>query len=211
MNVRTFFTIAGVATAFALGGLVACAPASTPIPPSPPTTVPLPPAPTVSLAPLPTTVPPSPAAGTTPGSIPVTGASATATPGGPTNALIRVARIQGFGLFLADNAGRTLYAFANDTKDASNCSGNCTQNWPPFTAQTAPQVESPLNATLVTMVARQDGTIQVSYDGHPLYYYSGDMNPGDVKGHGIGNVWHVLSPRGSPMTNPPPPTATSAP
>jgi predicted lipoprotein with Yx(FWY)xxD motif len=195
INVRMLFATTGIVVVLALSGLAACAPAVTPIP----------------LPPLPTTVPTRPAAVATAASIPVTGASATATPGGPANALIRVARIQGFGLFLADNAGRTLYAFANDTKDVSNCSGSCAQNWPPFTAQTAPQVESPLNATLVTMVTRQDGTMQVSYDGHPLYYYSGDMNPGDVKGHGVGNVWHVLSPRGSPMTNPPPPTATSAP
>jgi predicted lipoprotein with Yx(FWY)xxD motif len=204
MNVRTLFACTCAAVVFTLGGLAACAPAPTPIPPPPsPTTVP---------PPSPTAMPPTPAAAaSTPASIPVTGASATATPGGPANALIRVARIQGFGLFLTDNVGITLYAFAKDTNDVSNCSGNCTQTWPPFTAQSAPQVDSPLNATLVTMVTRQDGTMQVSYDGHPLYYYSGDKIAGDVKGHGIGNVWHVLSPRGSPMTNPPPPTATSAP
>jgi predicted lipoprotein with Yx(FWY)xxD motif len=195
MNVRSLFANTCGPAMFLLVGLVACAPAATPIPPPPP----------------PTVVPPSPAAALTPPSIPVTGASATATPGGPATALIRVARIQGFGLFLTDNAGRTLYAFAKDTKDASNCTDTCVQNWPPFTAPSEPQVDSPLNATLVTMVARQDGTMQVSYDGHPLYYYSGDRNLGDVKGHGIGNVWHVLSPKGSPMTNPPPPTATTAP
>jgi len=214
MNVRTIFISAGVVVMLALGGLAACAPAATPIPPPPPpttTSLPLPPPSPMTASLPPTTMPPTPSAAGTRALIPVTGASATSTPGGPANALIRVARIQGFGLFLTDNANRTLYAFANDTKDASNCTGNCTQNWPPFTAQSAPQVDSPLNATLVTMVTRQDGTMQVSYDGHPLYYYSGDMNPGDVKGHGIGNVWHVLSPRGSPMTNPPPPTATSAP
>ena len=209
MNVRPLFAVTGVVV-LALGGLAACAPAATPIPPPLPTTSLLS-LPTTMPSIPPTTVPPSPAAGTTPGSIPVTGASATSTPGGPANALIRVARIQGFGLFLTDNAGRTLYAFANDTKDVSNCAGNCAQNWPPFTVKSAPQVDSPLNATLVTMVTCSDGSMQVSYDGHPLYYYSGDMNPGDVKGHGIGNVWHVLSPRGSPMTNPAPPTATSAP
>ncbi|MCL4393531.1 MAG: hypothetical protein M1482_01745 [Chloroflexi bacterium] len=48
----------------------------------------------------------------------------------------------------------------------------------------------------------------MTYDGHPLYYYAGDKSPGDVKGHGIGGLWHVLSPRGNPMTNAAPPTAT---
>lgn len=190
MNVRALFVIACAASVLALAGLVACAPAA---PPNP------------------TTAAPGPVAGTTPAGIPVTGAKATATPGGPANSLIKVARIQGFGLFLTDDAGRTLYAFAKDTNNASSCTGTCVQNWPPFTAVSAPQVDSPLDAKLVTLITRDDGTMQVSYDGHPLYYYSGDKNLGDVKGHGIGNVWHVLSPRGSPMTNPPPPTATTAP
>ena len=53
------------------------------------------------------------------------------------------------------------------------------------------------NATL----KRADGITQGQNDTHPLYYYSSDKNPGDFKGHGVGGVWHVLSPRGSPMTN----------
>ena len=211
MNVRLLFASTFVAGVVVLGGLAACAPTATPVPPPPPPTNVLLPSPTAIPSPLPTTPPPSPAAATTSGSIPVTGASATATPGGPANALIRVARIQGFGLFLTDNAGRTLYGYANDTSDASNCTGNCAQNWPPFTAQSAPAVDGSFTPPTVTLVARQDGTSQVSYDGHPLYYYSGDKNPGDVKGHNLGNVWHVLSPRGSAMTNPPPPTATTMP
>jgi predicted lipoprotein with Yx(FWY)xxD motif len=46
--------------------------------------------------------------------------------------------------------------------------------------------------------------LQAEYDGHPLYFYAADKNPGEIKGHGVGNVWHVLSPRGSPMLNPAP-------
>jgi predicted lipoprotein with Yx(FWY)xxD motif len=199
-DTRKLFAGAGIALSLLLTALASCTPSQAQPAPFPTAAAPVLAASTSS--------PAVPGAVRTPGGIPVTGTNPTATPGGPANSLIKVARIQGFGLFLTDDAGRTLYAFANDTKDTSNCSGDCARTWPPFIAPGAPQVDSPLNAALVTMVTRQDGTMQVSYDGHPLYYYSGDKNSGDVKGHGLGEVWHVLSPRGSPMTNPPPPTAT---
>lgn len=193
---RSFCASSGAAILLALLGLAACAPAAAPVSPTLAPTATAPAAASATpVAALPVATP------VTTAPIPVTGATA----------MIKVARIQGFGLFLTDNAGRTLYAFANDTKDTSNCTGNCVQNWPPFTAQSIPQGDTGINATLLGMITRPEGTTQVTYDGHPLYYYSGDKNPGDVKGHGIGNVWHVLSPRGNPMTNPPPPTATSTP
>ncbi len=118
------------------------------------------------------------------------------------NAAVKITRVQGFGLFLTDNAGRTLYAYAKDAKDTSSCTGKCLQNWPPFIAAAIPQAPSNINASLLTLFKRPDGTLQVEYDGHPLYYFAGDKNPGDIKGQGIGNVWHVLSPRGNPMMNP---------
>jgi predicted lipoprotein with Yx(FWY)xxD motif len=114
---------------------------------------------------------------------------------------IKLARVQGFGLFLTDEMDRTLYAFDKDVKDASNCTGNCLTTWPPYIVRGVPQALQGINATLVTTFARADGTTQAQYDVHPLYYYSGDKNPGDFKGHGVGNLWHVLSPRGSTMTN----------
>ncbi len=140
-----------------------------------------------------------------PAAPPVTASSSSA------NAAIKVVRVQGFGLFLTDAAGRTLYAFTKDTKDSSNCTGSCLQNWPPFVAPAIPQAPSNINPSLLTMLHRSDGTTQVEYDGHPLYYYSGDTAPGDVKGQGIGNAWHVLSPRGNPMLNPYAPSATATP
>ncbi len=138
--------------------------------------------------------------------------TAAAAPGGAAaEAAVKVARIQGFGLFLTDNDDRTLYAYANDTKDTSNCTGNCIQNWPPFIAHATPQAPSNINPSLLTTFKRPDGTLQVEYDGRPLYYFVGDKKPGDVKGQNVGNVWHVLSPRGNPMLNPFAPSATSTP
>ncbi len=166
----------------AIAGLAACAPAATPTPPTP--------VPTQAPAPAPTTA-----------------ANSSSTDAG---AEIKLAQIQGFGLFLTDNAGRTLYAFDKDVKDTSNCTGTCLQNWPPFDVKGTPQAGDRINATLISTFTHSDGTIQAEYDGHPLYYYTGDKKPGDVKGHGVGGVWHVLSPRGNPMLNAAP-SATSTP
>ncbi len=139
----------------------------------------------------------------TPVPIPITAptAASSTSSGTSTGDVIKLAQIQGFGLFLTDAAGRTLYAFDKDTKDTSNCTGNCLQNWPPFTVHGTPQAGDRINASLISTFMRSDGTMQAEYDGHPLYYYSVDKNPGDVKGHGVGGVWHVLSPRGNPMRN----------
>jgi predicted lipoprotein with Yx(FWY)xxD motif len=174
---RSHFAISGVVVVLALFALAACAPAATP-------------APTTAPQVAPTTAP-----------------AATTSAGSATGVTIKLAQIQGFGLFLTDDAGRTLYAFDNDKKDTSNCTGNCLQNWPPFIVRGMPQAGDRITASLISTFTRTDGTTQAEYDGHPLYYYAQDKNPGDVKGHGVGNVWHVLSPRGSPMTNPAPTTA----
>jgi predicted lipoprotein with Yx(FWY)xxD motif len=169
-------------------GLAGCAPAAAPAQPAQ--------APTAA---APATTPAAPAA-------------PAATTSGAADAAVKVARVQGFGLFLTDNADRTLYAYANDTKDTSNCTAACAQKWPAFIAHATPQAPSNINASLLTTFKRPDGTLQVEYDSHPLYYFSGDQKPGDVNGRGVGSVWHVLSPRGNPMLNGynPAPTITPA-
>jgi predicted lipoprotein with Yx(FWY)xxD motif len=116
-------------------------------------------------------------------------------------AVVKLARVQGFGLFLTDDAGRTLYEYDKDTANTSNCSGACLQNWPAFGTQGAPQPQTGIDASLVGTITRPDGTMQVTYSGRPLYYFLADKNPGDVKGQGVGGVWHVVSPRGNPMMN----------
>lgn len=188
MHVSRFVVTASLLMLLAGVGLAGCAPAAVPIQPAQ--------APTVA-APAATSAAPA--------------ATAAATSGGAADAAVKVARVQGFGLFLTDNADRTLYAYANDTKDNATCTAACAQEWPPFIAHATPQAPSNINASLLTTFKRSDGTLQVEYDSHPLYYFSGDQNPGDIKGQGIGNVWHVLSPRGNPMLNGYNPSATTTP
>ena len=180
-----------ILSAIAIIALAACAPA--------PAAAPAPTAAPPTAAPIATT---APAATVAPAS-PTAGGSAVTDP----TSVIKLGRVQNFGLFLTDGADRTLYAFDNDKKDTSTCAGNCLQNWPPFIVKAAPQAApaaqgSPaISAALISTFARADGALQAQYDGRPLYYYLGDKNPGDVNGHNVGNVWHVLSPRGSPMLN----------
>lgn len=182
-----------ILSAFAITALAACAPAAAPAPTAAPPTA----------APVATTAP----AATTASAAAPTVASANNT---DATAFIKLGRVQNFGLFLTDGADRTLYATDNDKKDTSTCTDKCLQTWPPFIVRAAPQAApaaqgSPaINGTLISTFMRADGTLQAEYDGRPLYYYSGDKNVGDVNGHNLGNVWHVLSPRGTPMTNPAP-------
>jgi predicted lipoprotein with Yx(FWY)xxD motif len=177
---------AGVLVLVALFGLAACAPAAAPTATAP--------APTTAPAAAPTV---APGIGTT---LPLATSAVPFPTLGPGPA-IKLARVTGFGLYLTDEKDRTLYAFDKDSKDTSTCTGGCGTTWPPYIVSAKPQAAEGINATLISTFTRADGTIQGQYDTHPLYYYSNDKNPGDFKGHGIGGVWHVLSPRGSPMTN----------
>jgi predicted lipoprotein with Yx(FWY)xxD motif len=93
------------------------------------------------------------------------------------------------GKALIDGAGMTLYNFDRDTAGASNCNGVCSNSWPPFNA---PADAKPSGDWSV--VTRKDGSKQWAYKGKPLYTFYHDGNPGDAKGDGVNNVWHVAAP-----------------
>jgi predicted lipoprotein with Yx(FWY)xxD motif len=104
------------------------------------------------------------------------------------------------GEFLSGEDGRTLYTFTPDTTSASNCNGDCAANWPPFTLDAGETVEAGdgVTGTFAT-IARQDGTMQVTYAGHPLYYFAGDNAAGDVNGQGLNDKWYVVGADGNPV------------
>jgi predicted lipoprotein with Yx(FWY)xxD motif len=87
----------------------------------------------------------------------------------------------------------TLYQFAKDTKDTSNCTGQCATAWPPAAASTAPAAPAGDSGT-VGLITRPDGTKQVTYNGLPLYRYSKDTKQGDTAGQGVGGAWKVVQP-----------------
>jgi predicted lipoprotein with Yx(FWY)xxD motif len=107
------------------------------------------------------------------------------------------------GNILADGKDRTLYLFLKDTGTTSECNDACAAAWPPLGVSGTPTAGSGAEASLVGTTMRSDGTSQVTYNGHPVYRYSGDQNPGDTAGEGLdafGAEWYVLSPAGDQIT-----------
>jgi predicted lipoprotein with Yx(FWY)xxD motif len=92
---------------------------------------------------------------------------------------------------LTNPQGFTLYMFAPDTGTASKCNGTCAQIWPPLTG---PVIAEPGIAGTLGTIKRADGATQATYNGHPLYTYAGDTQPGQAKGNGIKGVWHEVTP-----------------
>ncbi len=102
------------------------------------------------------------------------------------------------GTVLVDQNGKTLYAFAADAKNHSNCSGSCAQYWPPVAASGSPTASKDVSATLGT-TTRSDGSTQLTVNGWPMYTYAGDAKAGDATGQGknlSGGLWWVVDPSG---------------
>lgn len=105
------------------------------------------------------------------------------------------------GTFLVDGAGMTLYLFTADGEGTPTCYDACAVAWPPMTADTAEVAASgQVDAALIGTVERNEGTAQVTYNGHPLYYYADDEEPGETDGQGVDDAWYVLAPDGSAVT-----------
>ena len=128
---------------------------------------------------------------------PSTGGSSTSTssPAAATAGSLKTATIGG-ATVLTDAKGFTLYSFAPDTPAKSNCNGTCAQNWPP--------VQGSATAAGVTgtfgTIKRSDGSVQATFDGHPLYAFVGDTAPGQAKGNGLnaaGGLWHEVTTSGT--------------
>ena len=111
----------------------------------------------------------------------------------------------GLGNILVDSKGDTVYLFRADNGTKSTCYGACAVAWPPLVAN-KPTAGKGLNASLIGTTTRTDGKSQVTYNGHPLYLYAGDQNPGQTTGQALnqlGALWYVLSPTGNQITRQP--------
>jgi predicted lipoprotein with Yx(FWY)xxD motif len=132
------------------------------------------------------------------------GGSATGPPAPPKTdngqpATVGVANDRNLGKILDQTDGRTLYLFAKDSGSKSACTAACASAWPPLRASGKPTVAAGASASNLGTTARSDGKPQVTYNGHPLYTYTGDQNPGDTNGQGLtafGAGWFALSPTG---------------
>ena len=108
------------------------------------------------------------------------------------------------GKFLADGQGRALYLFTGDKSSTSTCTGVCASTWPPVTASAMPMAGGGVSQALLGTTKRADGTEQLTYNGHPLYYFSADTGSGMAKGQGVkafGSDWYVVNANGSKIDN----------
>jgi predicted lipoprotein with Yx(FWY)xxD motif len=116
------------------------------------------------------------------------------------------------GTYLTDSKGKSLYVFALDSGGQSMCSGSCATSWPPLSGASA-QTSGSANAAQAATIQRGDGTTQITYAGHPLYYYAGDASAGDTNGQGLdmdGGKWWLVDPAGKAITSAAPAASSSS-
>lgn len=106
------------------------------------------------------------------------------------------------GSYLTGDAGRSVYLWEGDHGMTSSCSNACASVWPPVTTTGAPQAGSGVTAGDLGTIKRSDGTMQVTYKGHPLYYYASDTAKGQTNGeavNGFGAEWYLVKPSGTAL------------
>ncbi|MCI0440829.1 MAG: hypothetical protein L0177_17115 [Chloroflexi bacterium] len=107
------------------------------------------------------------------------------------------------GEILTDGEGRTVYMLEGSAGVQDACTGPCAEAWPPVIAQTDAAAGDGLDSSLIGTTEREDGQQQVTYNGVALYYFQGDVQPGDANGHSLQDefgVWRAVSPDGSAVT-----------
>jgi predicted lipoprotein with Yx(FWY)xxD motif len=114
------------------------------------------------------------------------------------------------GAYLTGAEGQALYLWEGDGNGKSNCSGDCASQWPPLITKTMATPSRGVTAAGLGTIIRSDGRKQVTYMGHPLYYFSADMGTGAPLGEGVdsfGARWWLVAPSGAAITSAIPPPA----
>lgn len=125
--------------------------------------------------------------------------SAAASPEETGAAVVSLGNVSDLGMVLVDSSGMTLYDFHKDKGTTSACYGPCAQGWPPLITEGEPQAGNGASAGKLGTTERKDGTLQVTYAGHPLYAFAGDKKPGEANGNDIsafGGEWYALQGNG---------------
>ena len=116
---------------------------------------------------------------------------------------IAIATNSKYGQILVDGEGMTVYLFVKDKGTTSTCYGQCATFWPPVLTDGKPQAATGVDASLLGTTTRTDGKVEVTYAGHPLYYFLQDKAAGQTTGQGVngfGDLWWVLNPTGAAIT-----------
>jgi predicted lipoprotein with Yx(FWY)xxD motif len=127
------------------------------------------------------------------------GEKTTASTGNGSVGVVKAAKVGDLGTIIVDSEGLTLYDFHKDKGGASSCYGACAGAWPPLLTEGQPKAEAGAMASQLGTTKRNDGTVQVTYNGWPLYTYAGDKAPGEANGNDIdqfGAEWYALQPSG---------------
>jgi predicted lipoprotein with Yx(FWY)xxD motif len=125
------------------------------------------------------------------------GATTTSSGAGGGSGTISGAEVSGLGTVLVDSEGMTVYEFTEDEGTKSVCYGGCESAWSPVTTTGEPSAGEGAMSSALGTTKRKDGTLQVTYEGHPLYTFSGDSAPGEANGQGSDGTWWVLDEAGS--------------
>ena len=138
----------------------------------------------------------SPARRRVPGATTSSGATA---PTGPATVAVKIGPL---GKYLTDASGNALYLFTSDTTSASTCYGQCAATWHALLTNGGPSAGVGAIASMLGTSPRTDGTTQVTYNRHPLYYFKGDTAAGDTNGQGKAGTWFLVSDAGVQIGKP---------
>jgi predicted lipoprotein with Yx(FWY)xxD motif len=119
----------------------------------------------------------------------------------PKGVVVSLRRVS-FGKVLTGPNGHTVYLFLKDKGTTSRCNGKCAHVWSPLTTTGEPQAGAGLHASLLATSKRSDGATQITYGGHPLYYYEDDKKAGTTKGEGskeFGAEWYAVDAKGKKL------------
>jgi predicted lipoprotein with Yx(FWY)xxD motif len=103
-----------------------------------------------------------------------------------------------YGTMLFDERRQAIYVFDKETSETPECYGDCATEWPPVLTEGPPEARDEVDAALLGTIERDDGSVQVTYNGHPLYFYAHE-DPGEVLCHDVddfGGTWLVVTPEG---------------
>jgi predicted lipoprotein with Yx(FWY)xxD motif len=114
-------------------------------------------------------------------------------------AIVKVMNTPDLGKVIVDSKGMTLYDFHKDKGTTSACYGGCAVAWPPLLTSGEPKAQGGAERSLLGTTKRKDGSLQVTYNGHPVYGFVEDKKPGETNGNdvdGFGAEWYALMPNG---------------
>jgi predicted lipoprotein with Yx(FWY)xxD motif len=124
------------------------------------------------------------------------GSSSAAGGGSAVEGTIGAAEINGLGSVLVDSEGMTVYDFTVDKGTKSECYGGCETAWPPVLTTGKPTAGAGAMSAALGTTKRKDGSLQVTYEGRPLYTFVGDKGPGEATGQESEGTWFVLNEKG---------------